>query len=52
MIQFTSPTNLLQRTSEYEFALPNGPGSANLVPDSNDTLSCSPSKFQLLIKAK
>ena len=49
---FLIVTNLLQRTSGYEFALPNGPGSGNLVPDPNNTGSCSPSAFKLLLKSQ
>ena len=42
--------NLLQRTSGYEFALPDGPGSGNLVPDPNKAFVCVPSEYKLLLK--
>ena len=44
--------NLLQITSGYEFALPDGPDSVNLIPDPNNTGNCCPSEFKLLLKAK
>ena len=39
---FLIVVNLLQRTSGYEFALPDGPGTANLTADPYMTLSCIP----------
>ena len=39
---FLVVVNLLQRTSGYEFALPDGPGTANLTADPYMTLSCIP----------
>ena len=42
--------NLLQRTSGYEFALPDGPGTANLTPDPYMTLSCVPLSFNVMLK--
>ena len=42
--------NLLQRTSGYQFALPDGPGTANLTPDPNISLSLVPLSFNVLLK--
>ena len=47
---FLLVTNILQRTSGYEFALPNGSGTANLTADPNMTLSCVPLSFEILLK--
>ena len=42
--------NLLQRTSGYELALPDGPGTANLTPDISRTNSCLPYDYKLILK--
>ena len=41
--------NLLQLTSEYEFVLPNGPGSVSLEPDPN-SLMFIPLDYSILFK--
>ena len=48
---FLIVVNLIQLTPGYEFALPDGPGTANLVPDSKQTGSCSPADYKLLLKS-
>ena len=47
---FLIVVNLLQRTSGYEFALPDGPGTANFTPDPNKVFVCSPLSFKVLLK--
>ena len=42
--------NLLQRTSGYELALPDGPGTANLAPDISRTNNCLPYDYKLILK--
>ena len=49
---FLIVVNLLQMTSGYEFVLPDGSGSGDLVPDPNKTLLCVPSEYKLLLKPK
>ena len=49
---FLIVVNLLQRTSGYEFVLPDGPGSGNLVPDPNKTGACAPSEYKLMLKPR
>ena len=47
---FLTVVNLLQLTQGYEFALPNGPGTANLIPDPFLPVACIPSSFKVLLK--
>ena len=49
---FLIVANLLQRTSGYEFALPDGPRSANLNPDPGNFANCAPHHYKLLLKEK
>ena len=37
--------NLLQKTSDYEFALPDGPGSSNLNPETKSICTCYPYEY-------
>ena len=41
--------NLLQQTSGYEFALSDGPGTANLGPDPKNPTRYSVSKYKVLL---
>ena len=47
---FLIVVNLLQRTSGYEFALPDGPGTANLTPDPNKGGNCMPLNYEILLQ--
>ena len=47
---FLIVANILQRTSGYEFVLPNGSGTANITADPNVSLSCVPLDYQILLK--
>ena len=42
-------TNLLQSTSEYEFVLPNGPGSVSLAPEVN-AMFCQTQDYKIMLK--
>ena len=42
-------TNLLQLTSEYEFVLPDGPGSADVNPNPY-SMNCVPNQYNILLK--
>ena len=47
---FLIVVNLLQRTQGYEFALPDGPGTANLTPDPYNQIFCIPINLNILLK--
>ena len=49
---FLIVANLLQITSGYEFALPDGPRTANLNPDPGNMANCAPYDYKLLLKEK
>ena len=44
--------NLLQKTSGYEFALPDGPGTAYLGPDPKTPVNLSPCEYNIMLKAE
>ena len=46
---FLIVVNLLQLTAGYEFALPDGPGSANFKPKLS-SLNCVPNDYHVLLK--
>ena len=48
---FLVVVNLLQKTSGYQFALPDSPGTANLTPEPHSFGICCPIDFNLLLKA-
>ena len=47
---FLIVVNLLQKTSDYEFALPDGPGSANLIPETKTIDTCYPYQYKFFLK--
>ena len=47
---FLIVVNLLQQTSGYELALPDGPGTANLGPDPKNPAHYSASEYKVLLK--
>ena len=47
---FLIVVNVLQRTSGYEIALPDGPGTANLGPDPINPGNYSACEYQVLLK--
>ena len=44
--------NLLQRTSGYQFVLPDGPGTGYLGPDPKVPTGLSPCKYNVMLKAE
>ena len=47
---FLIVVNLLQETSGYELALPDGPGSADLTADPRNTNNCIPLPYKIMLK--